>query len=50
MFLVPVDRPELVRRMYEWGAKNVEIHFCQVRGHFEPFDGVVMPTFMPETG
>jgi GNAT superfamily N-acetyltransferase len=50
VFLVPVDRPGLVRRMYEWGAKNVEIHFCQVRGHFEPFAGVVMPTFMPETG
>ena len=50
VFLVPVDRPGLVRRMYDWGAKNVEIHFCQVRGHFEPFAGVVMPTFMPETG
>ena len=50
VFLVPADRPRLVRRMYELGARNLEIHFCQVRGRFDPFDGVVMPTFMPETG
>ena len=50
VFLVPADRADLVRTMYAWGAKNVEIHFCQVRGAFQPFDGVVMPTFMPETG
>jgi GNAT superfamily N-acetyltransferase len=49
VFLVPADRPQLVRRMYDLGARNLEIHFCQVRGRFEPFDGVVMPTFMPET-
>jgi GNAT superfamily N-acetyltransferase len=50
VFLVPADRPRLVGRMYELGARNLEIHFCQVRGSFKPFDGVVMPTFMPETG
>ncbi len=50
VFLVPVDQPALVQAMYALGAKNCELHFCQVRGEFSPFEGVVMPTFMPETG
>lgn len=50
VFLVPVDRPQLVHAMYACGGRNCEIHFAQVRGHFEPFKGIVMPTFMPETG
>jgi ribosomal protein S18 acetylase RimI-like enzyme len=49
VFLVPLDQSGLVGRMYEWGAKNVEIHFAQVRGEAKAFDGIVMPTFMPET-
>ncbi|MEZ5324889.1 MAG: GNAT family N-acetyltransferase [Verrucomicrobiales bacterium] len=50
VFLVPVDRPKLVQELYRRGARNCELHFCQVRGSFTPFSGVVMPTFMPETG
>lgn len=50
VFLVPVDQAELVRTLYSWGARNCEIHFAQVRGRFQPCDGIVMPTFMPETG
>jgi GNAT superfamily N-acetyltransferase len=50
VFLVPVERDKLVRQMYEWGARNCELHFCQVRGEFKPFQGISMPTFLPETG
>ena len=50
VFLLPVDAAELVRTAYLWGARNCEMHFCQVLGEFRGFDGVVMPTFMPETG
>jgi len=50
VFLVPVECEELVRQMYAWGARNCELHFCQVRGRFQPFRGVNMPTFLPETG
>lgn len=50
VFLVPVDCGELVQTLYGWGARNCETHVCQVYGEFEPFNGVVMPTFMPETG
>lgn len=49
VFLIPVDREKLVRPMYDWGARNCELHFCQVRGEFKPFKGINMPTFLPET-
>lgn len=50
VFLIPMEREKLVRQMYDWGARNCEMHFCQVRGDFRPFDGISMPTFLPETG
>lgn len=50
VFLLPVDRPALVRRMYDLGARNCELHFCQVRGAFQPFAGISTPSFLPETG
>ena len=50
VFLVPVERGGLVRQMYDWGARNCDLHFCQVRGQFQPFRGISMPTFLPETG
>ena len=50
VFLVPVECASLVKTLYGWGGRNCETHFAQVRGQFEPFRGVVVPTFMPETG
>jgi hypothetical protein len=50
VFLIPADRHALVKQIYAWGARNCEIHFCQVRGRFEGFGGIALPTFMPETG
>ncbi len=50
VFLVPVERAELVQTLYGWGARNCEIHFAQIRGDYQSPTGVVMPTFMPETG
>ncbi len=50
VFLLPVESEQLVRTAYSWGARNCEMHFCQVYGEFQPFDGVNIPTFMPETG
>jgi GNAT superfamily N-acetyltransferase len=50
VFLIPVERDQLVRQMYQWGARNCELHFCQVRGVFQPFRGINMPSFLPETG
>jgi len=50
LFIIPMDRRELVETLYEWGARNVETHLFQVRGKFQPFNGVSLPSFLPETG
>jgi len=50
VFLIPVHQGELVKTLYEWGARNCEMHLCQVRGACPPMNGITMPTFMPETG
>jgi len=50
MVLVPTWWPGLVEKAYARGLRNVEVHVAQVRGTFEGWDGVVVPTFMPETG
>jgi len=50
VFLVPVAEAELVATLYSWGAKNCELHFAQVHGAWQAPTGIVMPTFLPETG
>jgi GNAT superfamily N-acetyltransferase len=50
VFLIPVDAENLVQRLYSIGARNCELHFAQVLGDCQPYDGINMPTFMPETG
>lgn len=50
VFLVPAEAAGLVQTLYGWGARNCELHFAQVRGAFTPATGMIMPTFMPETG
>ncbi len=49
VMLVPVDCGPLVRQMYDWAARNCEMHFGQVRGDCAAISGVTMPTFLPET-
>lgn len=49
VFLVPVERAAVVHQMYAWGARNCELHFCQVRGVAQPYKGINMPTFLLET-
>ena len=50
VLLIPSAQTELVRQLYVLGARNCELHFGQVRGEVPFSSGVVMPTFMPETG
>ncbi len=50
VLIPPGEETELVSTLYSWGAKNVELHLCSVRGQFQPFRGISMPTFLPETG
>ena len=50
IWLVPSSCHSLVSELYRWGAKNCELHFGQTRGQWQDPVGVIMPTFMPETG
>lgn len=50
LFVVPMDKRKLVETLYDWGARNVETHLFQVRGKFQAFNGVSLPSFLPETG
>jgi GNAT superfamily N-acetyltransferase len=48
--LVPVACGALVAQMYQWGARNCELHFAQARGKCQPPAGLHFPTFLPESG
>ena len=50
LLVVSVEKRKLVEQLYRWGARNVETHLKQVWGEFQPFKGVNMPSFLPETG
>ena len=50
VFLLPTDAAQAVKTAYLWGARNCEIHFAQCLGKKPTTRGVIMPTFMPETG
>ena len=50
VFLIPTHETILVAELYRWGARNVELHFAQVRGRSSPPGGIVMPSFLPESG
>ena len=50
LVVIPMDKRQLVETLYGWGAVNVETHLFQVRGRFQPFSGVNLPSFLPETG
>jgi len=48
--LVPAHCSGLVAALYAAGARNVELHVAQVRGAGVTPQGVVIPTFLPESG
>ena len=50
VFLIPVERSGLAGELYRIGARNCELHFAQIRGEWKQPAGVIMTTFMPETG
>lgn len=49
VFLVPADAPGLQEAAYKLGARNCELHIGQVLGAAQPVNGIVMPSFLPET-
>lgn len=47
--LVPTKAPTLRLQMYAFGGRNTETHVAQALGDATPNEGIVVPTFMPET-
>ena len=50
LFSIPMDKRKMVEQMYAWSALNVETHLKEVWGDFSGFNGISMPSFLPETG
>ncbi len=50
VFLVPAKASGMVEALYRAGARNVELHVAQVRGGGREPGGIVLPTFLPESG
>lgn len=50
VFLLPSTERGLIDFAYGIGARNCELHFGQVRGEAQPVSGIVMPSFLPESG
>lgn len=50
LFLLPCIERSLIDAAYQWGARNCELHFSQVRGKSRAPEGVVLPAFFPESG
>ncbi|MEJ6728318.1 MAG: GNAT family N-acetyltransferase [Akkermansiaceae bacterium] len=48
--LIPTKAAEVVKALYQWGGRNTEIHFSQVLGETQAPTGLIVPTFMPESG
>ena len=49
VWLAPSNRPTITKAMYALRAKNCELHIAQTTGTPPQINGIVMPTFMPET-
>lgn len=49
VFLVPSYANELVRLLYSWGGRNIELHAAQIVGELPQTRGVSFPTFLPES-
>ena len=50
IFLIPATETALTKELYALGARNCELHVAQVRGESKVPTGIVMPSFLPESG
>ncbi|MNG85671.1 N-acetyltransferase [Serratia inhibens] len=48
--LVPARRSALSQVLLQWGGRICELHLAQVKGRAQQPGGVVMPSFLPESG
>ena len=50
VFLIPCAAADLVKAVYQWGGRNVELHVAQTTGPVPAVRGISFPTFLPESG
>ena len=50
VLLVPARATQLIASLYQAGARNLELHTAQVRGSSREPQGIIIPTFLPESG
>ncbi|MEW4487010.1 GNAT family N-acetyltransferase [Thalassoglobus sp. JC818] len=50
VILIPSKDQSLIQAMYQLGGKNCELHFGQSLGDAPTINGVVVPSFLPESG
>lgn len=48
--LVPTERSALCQALLRWGGRICELHLAQAKGYAQKPSGVVMPSFLPESG
>lgn len=49
VFLIPSARSGLVKTLYSWGCRNVELHVAQCYGDSPEGSGISFPSFLPES-
>jgi GNAT superfamily N-acetyltransferase len=49
VFLVPCAASGLVKTLYGWGARNIELHVAQSTAQGPAAKGISFPTFLPES-
>lgn len=49
VLLAPCLAGDLVRTLYRWGGRNVELHTAQILGSLPQTKGLAFPTFLPES-
>ncbi|WP_063768782.1 GNAT family N-acetyltransferase [Verrucomicrobium sp. BvORR034] len=49
VLLAPCLAGDLVRTLYRWGGRNVELHTAQILGPLPQTKGLAFPTFLPES-
>lgn len=49
VLLAPAAASSMIATLYDWGARNIELHVSQVHGSAPAGSGIVFPTFLPES-
>jgi GNAT superfamily N-acetyltransferase len=49
VILAQGSAPSLVRALYAWGGRNIELHLSQSTAPIGATEGITFPTFLPET-